>query len=156
MQGGIDEGTTGSAIGGGMKNTKDSSGPVACPVERSASPAKLCVEFNPKFQRAHDTVGSLIITPPIDEDYWIARAVLFKDQAIQCFPKFYTVGCGFAQEEDWNTNLPLQVPAQELYQHIKHNKKYEEITEDMCLQAIRILQAALSNTSTTTVGRTNE
>lgn len=75
---------------------------------------------------------------------WVARVVLHKDQAIVCFPKFGTIGCGFAQEEDWNTNLPIRCGAEEIYQHIKHNKKYEEITDEMCLEAIRALQVAFA------------
>jgi hypothetical protein len=65
---------------------------------------------------------------------------LYRDQAIVCFPKFGLIGCGFALEEDWNTNLPLGCSAEEIYAHIAHNKKYKHITEDECIAAIKLLQ----------------
>jgi len=95
------------------------------------------VEVNEHFQKK----GPAFMTPPLDGHYWIARVLLHADQAIVIFPKFYTMGCGFAQEEDWNTNLPISVDAKEIYNHIACNKKYPEITEEECLEAIRILQA---------------
>lgn len=107
----------------------------------------MTIEVNSKFQAAGTVFGSaegavLSITPPIDAEYFIARVPLFQDQAIQIFPKFMTVGCGFAQEEeDWNTNLPLGCDAEHIYDHIACNKKYSEITRERCLEAIRMLQA---------------
>jgi len=60
------------------------------------------VEFNTKFHRAEDTMAygkSLVMfTPPVGEDYWLFRVKLFKDQAIIGFPKFGTIGIGFAIE----------------------------------------------------------
>lgn len=107
----------------------------------------MTVEINAGFERSDGVFASggcvVMITPPLDENYWVARVVLHKDQAIVCFPKFGTIGCGFAQEEDWNTNLPISCDAEDIYRHIKHNKKYEAITDEMCLEAIRALQAAL-------------
>ncbi len=108
----------------------------------------MTVEVNSRFEKAADTVelggGSVaMITPPLDENYWIARVMLHKDQAIVCFPKFGIIGCGFAQEKDWNTNLPLSEPAEAIYSHIKHNKKYAKITDKECLEAIRALQACV-------------
>ena len=82
----------------------------------------------------------LSITPPLNSRYFVARVPLFADQAILIFPKFFTVGSGFAQEDDRNTNLPLSRSAEEIYAHIKHNKKYVEITDEQCLSAIRDLQ----------------
>lgn len=45
------------------------------------------VEINTNFQKATDSfqVGNstLAITPPIDDNYWIFRVKIFKDQAIQ-------------------------------------------------------------------------
>lgn len=51
-------------------------------------------------------VGPMMLTPLIDEGYWKYRVMLSDTQAIVGFPKFFTVGIGFAVEEDWNTNLP--------------------------------------------------
>jgi hypothetical protein len=96
----------------------------------------MTVEVNSGFQRK----GPVFMTPPLDANYWLARVVLHADQAIVIFPKFYTIGCGFALEEDWNTNLPIRMKAKAIYDHIAHNKKYSEITEEQCLEAIRMLQ----------------
>jgi len=103
------------------------------------------IEVNQEFVAADTDLktpagGVVSITPPVGESYYVARVPLARDQAIQIFPKFFTVGCGFAQEEDWNTNLPLRCPAEQIYAHIKSNKKYEEITDAQCLAAIRELQ----------------
>jgi hypothetical protein len=109
--------------------------------------ANLQLEFNANFQRANDTFRSpegwgLTITPPLDEDYWLFRVKLYEDQAILGFPKFHTIGIGFAQEEDWNTNLPYTCDAEQIYDHIKHNKEYEQITDEQCLEAIQLVQKA--------------
>lgn len=107
------------------------------------------IEVNDQFQPADTEFGTLgrvmSITPPIDAGYFIARVQLFADQAIVIFPKFFTIGCGFAQEEDWNTNLPISVKAEQIYEHIKHNKKYPAITKGQCIEAIRMLQRWLED-----------
>jgi len=107
----------------------------------------LTVEFNEKFKKANCDLalpsgGTMMITPPLDEDYWVFRVKLFKEQAIIAFPKFSTIGVGFAQEEDWNTNLPFSTDADKLFDHIRDNKKYDEISDEQCLEAIRLIQAA--------------
>src|SRR5260370_42544999 len=89
--------------------------------------ADLQLEINATFQRANDTLVfpegfSLTITPPLDEDYWLFRVKLYEDQAILGFPKFSTIGIGFAQEEDWNTNLPYRCETEQIFNHIKHNR----------------------------------
>ncbi len=96
--------------------------------------------FHPENTVISTTRGAIAITPPLDAEYFIARVPLAKDQALVIFPKFFTIGCGFAREEDWNTNLPLAVPAEQIYDHIKHNKRYSEITDEQCISAIRELQ----------------
>lgn len=102
------------------------------------------IEFNEKFKAANDTFSkgnvSLMITPPLSEDYWVFRVKLFKDQSLLAFPKFSTIGIGFAQEEDWNTNLPYTCTSTEICEHIYHNKQYDEITKDQVMQAIELLQ----------------
>ena len=82
----------------------------------------MTVEVNPHFRPPQSEFGDVAITPPIDQDFFIARVVLYQDQAICIFPKFFTIGCGFAKEEDWNTNLPIRCDAEEIYAHIEHNK----------------------------------
>lgn len=96
----------------------------------------------PKFRGQGMT---LVITPPISEDYWTYRVQLSPKQAVVGFPKFSTIGIGFAVEEDWNTNLPYTSSAEEIYEHIKHNKGDRAITKAACLDAIRRIQEAAAS-----------
>ena len=106
------------------------------------------VEMNKHFIELDTTIKTdksiVMITPPISEDYYLFRVHLHKDQYLLAFPKFNTLGIGFAQEEDWNCNLPYICDAEEIYNHIKHNKKYKEIKKDECIKAIKLLQVACS------------
>lgn len=102
------------------------------------------VEFNTRFQRADDTfvIGKAVamITPPVGQDYWLFRVKLFKDQAIIAFPKFSTIGIGFAiEDKNWNTNLPYSLYPEQIYDHIRVNKKYDEISKEDCIQAIKLV-----------------
>lgn len=87
-------------------------------------------------------IGSkmVVITPPINESYWMMRVKLSEDQAVVCFPKFFTIGIGFQKEEDWNTNLPYSCEAKEIFDHISHNKGDESISDEDCIKAISMLQ----------------
>ena len=88
-------------------------------------------------------IGSgVMITPPISEDYWAYRVRLTERQSIVGFPKFSTIGIGFAVEEDWNTNLPYTSQAEEIYEHIAHNKGDDAIGREDCIAAIRLIQDA--------------
>lgn len=101
------------------------------------------LELERKQQEVKGLVSDgIMMTPPLDEDYWLFRVKLYKDQALLAFPKFTTFGIGFAQEENWNTNLPYQVDTEIIYDHIKHNKKYDEISKEEIIQAIKMLQEA--------------
>lgn len=106
---------------------------------------KLELEFR-EFHGGKSTFKSgnhtIMMTPMIDEDYWTFRVKLHEDQAVVAFPKFGTMGIGFAIEEDWNTNLPFQCKTVNICKHILKNKKYEQITEYQIKRAIRILQKA--------------
>ena len=102
------------------------------------------LEINENFVKGSDEIDlgntKMLITPPINEDYWILRVKLYKDQAIVSFPKFSVcMGVGFAREKDWNCNLPANCSAERIYGHIKHNKKYKEITKKMCIKALNLL-----------------
>lgn len=88
-------------------------------------------------------LAGVMVTPPIDEDYWSYRVQVGVGQAIVGFPKFLTIGIGFAQESDWNTNLPYTCSAEEIYNHIKHNKGDNSISRETCLTAIRMIQDAV-------------
>lgn len=73
---------------------------------------------------------------------WQFRVRVGDGQAIVGFPKFFTIGIGFAREEDWNTNFPYTCTAEEIYNHIKHNKGDNSISDEDCLTAVRMVQEA--------------
>lgn len=89
-------------------------------------------------------VGPVSLTPSISPDYWAYRVKLGETQAIVGFPKFGTVGIGFAVEEDWNTNLPYTCGTQEIFDHIAHNKGDDSIADADCIEAIRLVQEAIA------------
>ena len=102
------------------------------------------VEINARFAKAKDSFehkgGLVLITPPLDEDYWLYRVPLKRGQSIVAFPKFGLIGCGFAKEEkDWNTNLPINCDAVKIYEHIRVNKG-PGITRQQCIDAIKAIQ----------------
>jgi hypothetical protein len=103
------------------------------------------LEVNAKFAEANTAIKgrngtTLLITPPLDADYFVARIPLSKGQSIVVFPKFGGYGCGFAQEEDWNTNLPISCQPEKIWDHIKHNRKHSSITKERGVLAIGMLQ----------------
>ena len=105
---------------------------------------KSIIEFNTRFKPANDTfeMGKTLVmmTPPVGQDYWLFRVKLFQYQATVAFPKFGTIGIGFAIEDaNWNTNLPYSFPPEQIYSHIRENKKFDEITKDECIQAIALV-----------------
>jgi hypothetical protein len=87
-------------------------------------------------------IGPAMLTPAIDEDYWAYRVRLSDKQAIVGFPKFMTIGIGFAVEEDWNTNLPYTCGTDEIAEHIAHNKGDDSISDEDVRAAIALVQAA--------------
>ncbi len=105
---------------------------------------KLVVEQSTKVLGQRILAGGAIeITPPIDEDFWLLRVQVGHDQSVVLFPKFGTFGIGFAKEEDWNTNLPRSVSAQDIYAHIEHNKGNGDIPKERCVRAIQMLQQGI-------------
>lgn len=86
--------------------------------------------------------GRAVMTPPIDEDYWTYRVDLTDEQAIVGFPKFSTIGIGFAVEEDWNTNLPYTSPTSAIFAHIIHNRGDDTISDLDVYAAIAMVQEA--------------
>ncbi|MFE9844730.1 hypothetical protein [Streptomyces goshikiensis] len=87
-------------------------------------------------------IGPLLITPPIGADYWLYRVRVADGQAVIGFPKFGTVGIGFAVEDDWNTNLPYTSSAEEIYEHIEHNRGDCAVSREDCITAIQLIQDA--------------
>lgn len=104
------------------------------------------VEINKSFTEKNTTYTdgekTIMITPPLDENYYLFRVHLYENQYLLAFPKFGTIGIGFAQEEDWNTNLPYLCETEIIYEHIKHNKRYKEIKKKDVIKAIELLQVA--------------
>ncbi len=105
-------------------------------------------EVNESFVEANTTINAdnenvVMFTPPLDENYWALRVKLSENQALVCFPKFATYGIGFQHEEDWNTNLPYVQDANEIYDHIKHNKGDDDVTRTQCIEAIYMLKSAI-------------
>lgn len=85
----------------------------------------------------------ILIGGTCEEEDILFKVTLYKEQALIAFPKFTTIAIGFAvEEDDWNTNLPYTCDAEEIYNHIKVNKKYKEIKKKDCIKAIQLLQKA--------------
>lgn len=104
------------------------------------------IEVNAAFIKKDITLvapngGRLLLTPPINKEYWLARVPVSDTQSVVAFPKFGTIGIGFQVEEDWNTNLPYTLSAEKIYEHIRDNKGDDAITDDACLIAISLLQS---------------
>lgn len=102
---------------------------------------QLRLEKKPQIDTS-PSYANVLVTPPINESYWLYRVVVAEGQAVVGFPKFGTIGIGFQVEEDWNTNLPYLTPAEEILEHIRHNKGSELIPDEGCLEAIKMIQAA--------------
>ena len=86
-------------------------------------------------------VGNALLAPGVSEDYWCYRVGLHEGQAVVGFPKFGTIGIGFAEEEDWNTNLPYFADAEEILEHIWHNAG-PGVTRERALEAIEMIRQA--------------
>lgn len=92
-----------------------------------------------------NTYGPVSVTPQLGETYWSYRVLLSERQAIVGFPKFFTIGIGFAIEDaDWNTNLPYTCDAAEIADHISENKGDASIPDKSVIEAIRLIQAAIA------------
>lgn len=105
---------------------------------------KLVLETKDQDNETPVIGGQILLTPGLGEDYWAYRVVLSERQAIVGFPKFSTIGIGFAVEsEDWNTNLPHSCDAEEIYDHIAENKDDDSITREDCITAIKMIQEAI-------------
>lgn len=110
---------------------------------------KLKLEVNKKFAPTTKDLGIIadglvMMTPAVGEkDFWMFRVKVSKAQAVIGFPKFGTIGVGFAVEDaDWNTNLPYSVPTEDLLKHIRKNKGDDSIPDDTCKEAIKMIQKA--------------
>lgn len=106
---------------------------------------KECKKSNDEFVNKNGRVVAMI-TPAIDEDYYVMRIHMVKDQYINAFPKFGQIGIGFAIEnDDWNANLPAPMNAMSIAKHIQHNKKYKKITLQNIMEGIDKLQHTLED-----------
>lgn len=96
-------------------------------------------QFAPNDRPFRSGNATVMITPPLDEDYWLARVPL-GNNAVVCFPKFGIIGIGFQKETDWNTNLPSGCAAEDIWSHVAHNAGDASITPEQGIAAIRLLQ----------------
>ena len=100
-----------------------------------------CKDLVFKTAVGNNEVG-LMVTPPLNENYWIARVKLSPTNAVVCFPKFGTIGVGCQVEKyDWNTNLPWTCSARKIYNHIRKNAP--RVKSAKFIAAIEELQAYL-------------
>ena len=112
---------------------------------------KLTLEINKGFAPTDRELGliaggMIMMTPAIGKDgYWKYRVKLHKNgQAILGFPKFgVCIGIGFAKESSWNTNLPSDCGAEVIYNHISRNKGSKSISRAKCIEAIKMIQVAV-------------
>lgn len=88
--------------------------------------------------------GVIMLTPALGATYWTYRVCITEGQAVLGFPKFGSIGIGFAVETDWNTNLPSTAPAEDILLHIGHNKGDESVSDADVLAAIKLIQAAVA------------
>jgi hypothetical protein len=57
--------------------------------------------------------------------------------------KGQNLNIGFAREREHNVNLPWQLPADYIYDHIQGNKLDSDIPEERCISAIQAIQNAI-------------
>jgi hypothetical protein len=88
-------------------------------------------------------MGPVSLAPPVEPDYWSYRVRLTPAQSVLGFPKFGTIGIGFAQEVDWNTNLPFTCETDAIVKHIAHNRGDESITRADIAKAVSLIQHAI-------------
>lgn len=106
---------------------------------------KLVLERNPTIVDKTVMLGNenavCMVTPPAigEIDYWAFRVRLSPTQSIVAFPKFCTLGIGFWQETDWNTNLPCQSGPERIWKHIQKNKGDDSIRDEDCLEALKMI-----------------
>ena len=101
-------------------------------------------DATPAFKDGDTT---FLFTPPIGADYWAYRVRVAEGQAVLGFGKFGTVGIGFAQEDDWNTNLPYTQDTDAIVDHIWHNRgpnlNDDQHDRDTVRAAVAIIQHAI-------------
>lgn len=90
-------------------------------------------------------IGNAVIAPLVDPDYWTFRVVVSQDpfQAVVGFPKFSTIGIGFAvEDDDWNTNFPYTVETDKIVDHIWRNRLPLDLARDTVHEAVLLIQTA--------------
>jgi hypothetical protein len=101
-----------------------------------------------EVREQEDTTGifgnAVLVTADIHEDYyWMFRVRLTDTQAVVGFPKFGTIGIGFAEETKPNVNLPYRSGTASIVAHILCNKGDDTITDADVTQAVElVVQAA--------------
>ena len=114
------------------------------------TPETLTIETSTKeLPQPKIQAGAVMVTPPLDENFWRYKVQVSDHQAVVGFPKFNVIGIGFQHEEtDWDTNAPSRLKAEIIYNHIKVNAKVKADnkapSEELCLAAIRLIQATVN------------
>jgi len=106
------------------------------------------IEVDPNCEdqslRVFDSSGEFIFTVTPQSKggrRWLFRVKLKYDQAILGFPKMGTIGIGFAKEEDWDFNVPCEESVDVIFDNIKSNKRYSDISEREVREAIQMVKA---------------
>lgn len=86
--------------------------------------------------------SAVLIAPFVCPDYWAYRVIVGETQAVLGFPKFNTIGIGFAIEDDWNTNLPYTSGTDQILDHIWHNAG-DGVRREDARAAIEMIQTAV-------------
>lgn len=96
-----------------------------------------------RFKIAENKYKTILLGGAAKKEEILFRVDLYKEQSIIAFPKFSSIAISFlVEDEDWNTNLPYKCKTEEIYNHIKCNKKYKEIKKKDCIKAIEMIQVA--------------
>jgi len=115
----------------------------------SAPPKMLGLERRaPKDQTVIVESGDstvMMFGPSVGDDAWAYRVQLTDDQAVLGFPKFFTIGIGFAVETDENTNLPYTSDAEDIAKHIWHNRGDSIPDDHEWLLTVRAAIAIIQN-----------
>lgn len=105
----------------------------------------MILEVNKNETNESPSDGVVIITPDGDDNNWMFRVSLTKTQSIVGFRKFTTIGIGFAVEDERAyVDLPYIMPAHDIFNHIKINKGDDDISDEACIEAIKVIQAGVT------------
>lgn len=107
-------------------------------------PTDVLVVEHRRIMNGTKVTGPVSFSPALGEDYWAYRVRLTDRQAVLGFPKYTTIGVGFAVEDySGNTNLPYTCDTDQILRHISGNKGDDSIADDKVRAAIALVQEAI-------------